>query len=305
MVLAQVRDDEPRPPHKLNDRTPRDLETVCLKAMAKEPSRRYAGAAELADDLRRWLRGEPVKARPAGAAERLWRWCRRNPVAAGLLLAVSLGAAIAIGQFSRLSNYLIRSAALDSAAQHAEMLEVMNDYYSEQVFERARGVVPAHDYAVRPGAIPLPATATIEMGRRISEASASGMEVRLYSDYPFRFRTDGGPRDDFERSALEQLRRHPEAPVHSFEDYQGRPALRYATARRIRPICLGCHNVLADSPKRDWKEGDVRGVREIIRPLDRDVARTRSGLLGVLALAATACVPLAGVFLLGLLRRRR
>ena len=71
MLLHQVLHDEPRPPRRLNDRIPRDLETICLKAMAKEPAGRYATAGELADDLRRWLAGEPIQARPnrpAGAA---------------------------------------------------------------------------------------------------------------------------------------------------------------------------------------------------------------------------------------------
>ena len=77
--LHQVLHDEPRPPRRLNDRIPRDLETICLKAMAKEPARRYATAQDLADDLRRWLDGEPIQARPVGPFERSWRWCRRNP----------------------------------------------------------------------------------------------------------------------------------------------------------------------------------------------------------------------------------
>src|SRR5262249_34311874 len=62
MVLRQVIADEPRPPRRLHDAIPRDLETVCLKAMAKEPARRYESAGEFADDLRRWLRGEPIRA---------------------------------------------------------------------------------------------------------------------------------------------------------------------------------------------------------------------------------------------------
>jgi WD40 repeat protein/tetratricopeptide (TPR) repeat protein len=96
MLLHQVLHDEPPPPRKLNDRIPRDLETVCLKAMAKEPGRRYPTAGELAADLRRWLRDEPIRARPAGRLERSWRWCRRNPVVAALstaLLAVLAGGA--------------------------------------------------------------------------------------------------------------------------------------------------------------------------------------------------------------------
>jgi WD40 repeat protein len=79
MLLHQVLREEPRPPRRLNDRIPRDLETICQKAMAKEPARRYATAAAFAEDVRRFLLREPIHARPVGKVERLWRWCRRNP----------------------------------------------------------------------------------------------------------------------------------------------------------------------------------------------------------------------------------
>jgi WD40 repeat protein len=88
MLLHQVLHDEPRPPRRLNDRIPRDLETICLKAMAKEPSRRYATAGDLAADLRRVLRREPVQARPVSVFEKAWRWCRRRPVITGLTAAL-------------------------------------------------------------------------------------------------------------------------------------------------------------------------------------------------------------------------
>src|SRR6185503_5932965 len=70
MLILQVLQDEPRPPRRLNDKIPRDLETICLKAMAKSPTRRYATAQELADDLRRCQGGEPIRARPVGQFER-------------------------------------------------------------------------------------------------------------------------------------------------------------------------------------------------------------------------------------------
>jgi WD40 repeat protein len=91
-TLLQVLHQDPVPPRALNPAVPRDLETVCLKCLHKEAERRYASATALAADLRRWQHGLPVRARPVRAAERLWRWCRRNPVitSASLIVAAAL-----------------------------------------------------------------------------------------------------------------------------------------------------------------------------------------------------------------------
>jgi WD40 repeat protein len=104
-TLLQVLEREPQPPRSLNRRIDGDLETICLKCLEKDPAMRYGSAQALAEDLERWLAGEPIAARPASDAEKLLRWCRRNPKVAGLTAAVALllvafviGALIAIVQ---------------------------------------------------------------------------------------------------------------------------------------------------------------------------------------------------------------
>lgn len=89
MLLHQVVHDEPPKPRSLNQSIPRDLETICLKCLAKEPLRRYSTADDLATDLRLYLDHQPIRARPVGRTERTWRWCRANPLVAGLTIGLA------------------------------------------------------------------------------------------------------------------------------------------------------------------------------------------------------------------------
>jgi tetratricopeptide (TPR) repeat protein len=84
-TMVKIRRDEPPSPRRLQRSIPRDLETICLHCLQKQPERRYASAHALADDLRRFLRGEPIQARPTPAWERVWKWSRRHPAWAALL----------------------------------------------------------------------------------------------------------------------------------------------------------------------------------------------------------------------------
>jgi serine/threonine protein kinase len=309
-TLEQVTNAEVVPPGRLQPHVARDLEAICLKCLEKVPGRRYPDALALADDLRRFRDGVPTRARPPGPAERLRRWCLRYPLPAALLAVVTTCLAVGLWYLSHLTDRLVRSAALESVAQQADVLREVNDSYSDVVRRaQAGGLTVKHNYEDNPTAIPIPATFTIELGRQISERSDSGVQVRLYSDYPFRSRRNGGARDDFEREAWRRLQEDPALPVYRFEEYQGRPALRYATARQMQQACVDCHNSHPDSPKTDWRVGDVRGVVEIIRPLDRDAARTREGLQGAFAFVGGVCallLALAGlVMLAGRFPRRR
>jgi tetratricopeptide (TPR) repeat protein len=133
MILHQVRYEEPRPPRRLNDKVPRDLETVCLACLEKEPARRYGTAAALADDLRRYLAGAPVLARPVGRLERGWRWCLRNPAVAGLLAAVLLSLLAGTGGAT---YFAVRAeAALRAEARRRAQARAALDEMSSQVIE--------------------------------------------------------------------------------------------------------------------------------------------------------------------------
>ncbi len=115
-TLVLVREQEPEPPSRANPRVDRDLETICLKCLQKEPRKRYASAEALADDLQRLLDGQPIQARPAGRLERLLKWVKRRPLWAALL-GVSCAAALTLAALSAWlwSTVLDRDAALATA----------------------------------------------------------------------------------------------------------------------------------------------------------------------------------------------
>lgn len=192
----------------------------------------------------------PLRA-PQAPANLLNRCIRVLHERAILVLAVLLcvGVAATLWHLARLSSHLMESAALQGAALQAESLEELRSLYTSEVVERLRGhgITVTHDYAAHDGAIPLPITFSIELGRRIG-ARGSGMQVRLYSDYPFSRLPDHGPRDAFERDALRHLRERPDQPFFRFEELAGHPALRYATADRMRATCVACHNSHPESP---------------------------------------------------------
>lgn len=308
MLMVQVVNDDPRPPRQLDDRIPRDLETICLKAMARTLQRRYQSAQELVDDLQRYLAGEPIHARPVGYAEGLWRWCRRNPVAACLLTAVTLGSIVGFWHLSVLSTYFVEQTALDIAKSEATMFERIRDHYSERLvnrFDKTR-VRVALDYADRNDTLPLPATYLVDVGDYISEGN-SGMKVQLYSQYPWRERPE---KDAFQKKAMAALKEQAAAGVeelsyHEFPEINGRRSLRYAKGQIMKKGCVECHNETKKSPKKDWKIGDLVGVLEITRPLDREIERTHTGLRGAFVLMGSSGGIMTGLSLALVLATRR
>ena len=137
------------PPRRLRPDVPRDLETICLKCLEKEPAKRYGSALSLAEDLRRFLDGRPTIARPPQVWERSWRWCRRNPWAAAFLVALVfgvIGLGTTVGMQVR-ANRLLKEAngATDAALHEAEESRKQAEEVSTFLVDAFRRPDPAHD----------------------------------------------------------------------------------------------------------------------------------------------------------------
>jgi WD40 repeat protein len=153
-TLQQVINEEPLPPRRLQPTLPRDLETICLKALAKTPGSRYATACGMAEDLRRYLKGEPIQARPVGRVEKAWRWCRRNPMVAGLvaavatlLVAVAGGATIAAVWFDRVAEdaKCAHNSAVEALGREETEHRAAEDARTKEHAERRRADASAEN----------------------------------------------------------------------------------------------------------------------------------------------------------------
>jgi hypothetical protein len=137
-TLMQVVSDEPVPPSRSNHRVPRDLETICLKCLHKEPKKRYGSARELAEDLRHWLAGEPISARPVGQLERLGRWCRRKPglaAALGVAVVCLVGGAAVASWFAVEANHERNQAQQEKETAEKERDKARFVAYASQLRE--------------------------------------------------------------------------------------------------------------------------------------------------------------------------
>lgn len=173
----------------------------------------------------------------------------------------------------------LEKTTIEIATRYSEVIREFRDLYTEKVVAKAvtYGMKATHDFENSNDAIPLPATLTKILGERLGELG-TGAETHLYSAYPFPWRKRGGPRDDFEKAALQRLQENPEQPFVRIETRGKTKILRFATAETMKTACVRCHNSMPDSPKSNWQLGDVRGVLEIILPIRTSAVAGLSGL---------------------------
>jgi WD40 repeat protein len=160
-TILQVVSEEPVPPRRLVPKLPRDVETICLKCLEKAPAKRYVTAAELADDLDRWLSTRPIRARRIGPAGRVVRWCRRNPVLAGVcaLAAAVIVTLSAVYYASLLRENKHTREARDQAERERDQAdaarEQAQDTLARSYFEQARALLRSRQSGRRWGALEL------------------------------------------------------------------------------------------------------------------------------------------------------
>jgi class 3 adenylate cyclase len=196
-----------------------------------------------------------------------------------------------------LSESMLRT----QAAEISRIIDEMRGFYGSDVVGRVAQGQPtttAHNYRDVPGAIPIPATLSIELGKRISAQDGS-VKYRFVSDMPFRGR-EVHELDAFEQAAIRTLRSSPDQPLVEVSGSIFDRNVRAVAPVKMGQVCVSCHNSHPDSPKRDWKVGDVRGIQEVTvaQPIAANVFSFKY-LLAYFALAALA----GGIFILLQLRQ--
>ena len=219
---------------------------------------------------------------------------RKDRTVTMMVLLFAVGAALVLWQQWRFQSDMVKFMAEEDAQAYSEALATFRTVYTANVVNTAKshGLEVTHDFdqgEKRGKAIPLPATLTKILAQQIGE-QGSGIKASLYSKYPFPWRGRVGEfPDTFSEEAWTALSRNPKRAFQREEIIDGKSFLRYATADLMRKACVDCHNTHPDSPKTDWREGDVRGVLEVSLPLERIKRQQRSGIwqlatiLGVLA----------------------
>ncbi|HEY2928431.1 methyl-accepting chemotaxis protein [Piscinibacter sp.] len=215
----------------------------------------------------------------------------------GLVSLVIVGSILAV--VSRTRSQTVEQAGLTTGRAVANQVVTLRSFYTAEIASRAKkaGMQLGVDYAQKDGMLPLPATLVKALGESIAK-QYPGTDVRLLSKYPFPNRA-GTQLDAFQAQSLAALEKDPTTPQHRVEDMNGRLSVRYVVADVMKEGCVACHNSHPQSPKTDWKVGDVRGIVEVVVPVDQvDRSISRSAMtIGVLVVASFGALGLLVIVL--------
>ncbi len=182
-----------------------------------------------------------------------------------ILLVIAMLAGLPVAVWLDLRN-LTETSLLRQARDLNSVVSSVRSYYASNVVGRVLAspgsTKVVHNYESIPGAIPIPATLSLELGRVISEQQQN-ITYRFVSDFPFKERAPHAL-DSFETGALADLRKHPEQQLTEVSASVFSDHVRLVAPVVMGAACVSCHNAHPDSPKRDWKVGDVRGIQEIV-----------------------------------------
>lgn len=191
-----------------------------------------------------------------------------------LLLTVLFGLCLIVIylHISQLKTQMVTAMAFRGSEIYTRALNEMRIWYTIEVVQRLhdQGIEASEGYRDHQGEIPLPATLSLDLGRRLV-AGRPGERLEMLSPYPFhQGKKSGGLLDGFQGEAWEFFTQHPDSdePFYRFEQVDGRESLRFAKADRMQKECVECHNRHPDSPKRDWQIGQVGGLLEVVYPID-------------------------------------
>lgn len=235
--------------------------------------------------------------RLAALRMRIGGWPLRLKLLVPLLCAGLFGLFALIHEARNLFDASLHEAGRNAAANLISSASNARSFYSQEILPKARqaGLDPSHAFHGDPKALPLPASFMRAMGEM--SAGASTGNLRLYSDAPFRFRrVDEVRLDAFEQEALAALRANPSGSFGRLEFVEGKPVYRFARADVMSDAsCVSCHNSHPDSPRTDWKIGDVRGVIQATVPLSalsNEITDIYTRAAGVMLVIGTLMVAL-------------
>jgi methyl-accepting chemotaxis protein len=183
-----------------------------------------------------------------------------------------------------------------------DQFKTLRGYYVKNVIKKVKGnetgLKISFDHKTMDDAIPLPATMIHDMSELLSKKGKDNIKLKLYSDFPFPNRKDR-KLDSYGQEALAFFKSTPDQPFVKKETLGGQEVVRVAVAdKMIAQACVNCHNTRHDTPKNDWKLGDVRGVLEVISPIDTQLAANSSMLTSVIGITAF-CLILVGLMVAG------